>query len=73
MSNSTYTFYLHPNQCSQEFHYYPIAVKLDRCIGICDSLNNLCYKVCIPNKTEDLDLNLFSMITGINWSARYLF
>ena len=22
---------LHPNECSQEFHYYPFAVKLDMC------------------------------------------
>ena len=26
---------LHPNEYSQEFHYYPFAVKLDRCIGSC--------------------------------------
>ena len=23
---------LHPNEYSQEFHYYPFAVKLDRCL-----------------------------------------
>ena len=23
---------LHPNEYSQEFHYYPSAVKLDRCV-----------------------------------------
>ena len=26
---------LHPNEYSQGFHYYPFAVKLDRCIGSC--------------------------------------
>ena len=25
---------LHPNEYSQNFHYYPFAVKLDRCVGI---------------------------------------
>ena len=25
---------LHPNEYSQEFHYYPFAVKLDRCVEI---------------------------------------
>ena len=24
---------LHPNEYSQELHYYPFAVKLDRCAG----------------------------------------
>ena len=32
---------LHPNECSQEFHYYPFAVKLDRCNGSCNNLNGL--------------------------------
>ena len=30
---------LHPNECSQEFHYYPFAVKLDRCVGSCNTVN----------------------------------
>ena len=41
---------LHPNEYSQEFHYYPFAVKLDRCVRSCNTLNNLSNKVCIPNK-----------------------
>ena len=31
---------LHPNEYSQEFHYYPFTVKLDRCVGSC----NMCSK-----------------------------
>ena len=56
---------LHPNEYSQEFHYYPSAFKLDRCAGSCDTLNDLFNKVCFPNKTEDLNLSVLNMITGI--------
>ena len=59
---------LHPNEYSQEFHYYPFSVKLDRCVGSCNTLNDLSNKVCVPNKTEDLNLSVFNMITGINES-----
>ena len=52
---------MHPNEYMQEFHYYPFTVKLDRCIGSCN-------KVCVLNKTEDLNLSVFNMITGINES-----
>ena len=45
---------LHPNEYSQEFHYYPFAVKLDRFVGSCNTVNDLSNKVCVPNKTEDL-------------------
>ena len=59
---------LDPNEYSQQFHCYPFAVKLDRCVGSCKTLNDLSNKVCIPNKTEDLNLSVFNMITGINES-----
>ena len=59
---------LHPNEYSQKFHYYPFSVKLDRYVDSCNTLNDLSNKVCIPNKTEGLNLSVFNMITGINES-----
>ena len=59
---------LNPNECSQEFHYYPFAVKLDRCVGSCNTLINLSSKVCNLSKTEDLNLNVLNMITRVNES-----
>ena len=59
---------LYPDEYSQEFHYYPFSVKLDRCAGSCSTLSDLCNKVCIPNNTEDLSLSVFNTIAGINES-----
>ena len=59
---------LYPNEYSQEFQYYPFSVKLDRCVGSYNTLNGLSNKVCFSNKTEDLNLSLFNMISGINES-----
>ena len=50
---------LHPNDCSQEFHYYPFLVKLYRRAGSRNTLNDLSNKVCVPNKTEDLKYDCF--------------
>ena len=52
---------LHPNEYIQEFHNYPFAVKLDRSVGSCNTVNDLSSTVCIPNKTEDLNLSIFKM------------
>ena len=52
---------LHLNEFSQEFHYYPFAARLNRCLGSCNTLNDLYNKVCVPNKTEDLNLSVFNM------------
>ena len=59
---------LHRNIYNEEFHYYLFVVKLDRFVGICNTLNGLSNKVCLPNKTEDLNLSMFNMIRGINES-----
>ena len=55
---------VHPNEYSKEFHYYPFAAKFDRCVV----MNDLSNKVCVQNKTEELNLSTFNMITGINES-----
>ena len=59
---------LHANEYSQEFHYYPFAIKLDRSVGSCNTLNDLSNKVYVPNKTEDLNRRVLNLITGINES-----
>ena len=59
---------LHCNKYSQEFHYYPFAVKLNRCVG---SFNDLPNKVWISNKTEDLNviINVIQINGGITMNV----
>ena len=59
---------LHPNEYSQELNHYPFPYKLDRCLKSCNTLNDLSNKLCVPNKTENLNLRVFNMITEINKS-----
>ena len=59
---------LQPNEYSQEFQYYPFTVTLDKYFETCSTLDDLTNKICVPNKTEDLNLSVFNMITGINES-----
>ena len=47
---------------NQELHHYPFGVKLGKCVGSCNSLIDLSYRVCAPNKAEDLNIHLFNMI-----------
>ena len=53
---------------SQDLYYYPFLAKLNGCIGSCNTVIDLSNKVYVPNKTEDLNLSVFNMITGINQS-----
>ena len=40
---------------NSRLHYYQLAVKLDRCIRSFNTHNDLSNKVCVPNKTDDLN------------------
>ena len=42
--------HLHLNEYRQELHYYPLTVKLGRCVGSCDNINELSNKACVPEK-----------------------
>ena len=66
--DSTYLINLHSNEYSQKFHYCLFAVKLNSCVGSCNTVNDLSNNVCVPDKTEVLSLSLFNMIAGRNKS-----
>ena len=44
---------LHPNEQSQQLHYYTFVVKLDKYVGSCYTLNDPPNKVCVRNTAED--------------------
>ena len=59
---------LHPNEYSQELQYYSFEVKLDKCVGSCNTLNDLSNNVCVLSKTEGSKIHAFNMITRKNES-----
>ena len=57
---------LHPNRYRQELHYYLFAFKLDTCAESCNTLNDLSNKACVGNKTKDINIHVFNIVTRIN-------
>ena len=51
---------------SNELYYYSLMVSLDRCNGSCNTLDDFSSRICVPNKTEDVLLNVFSTMTRAN-------
>ena len=49
---------LHPKEYSQELHYYQFVVSLDRCVGSCNTLYGLSSRICVPNETKDLNMDV---------------
>ena len=50
LNDATYYYYLHPNEYTQELHYYSFSVKLNRCVAILLKIF-MTKKGCVPNKT----------------------
>ena len=55
---------LYHNECTQGLRYHPFAVNL--VVWEVVILLMICLIECVPNKTEDFNLNVFNIITGIN-------
>ena len=51
---------------SNELYYYPFMVNLDKFNGSYNTLHNLLSIIYAQNKIEDVNLNIFNMITTIN-------
>ena len=50
MRDSTTLVNIHLNEYSQELHCYTFAVNY-RCVGSCNTLNDLSNKVCVSDET----------------------
>ena len=48
----------HHNEYIEGLPCHPFAVNLDRCMGGCNTLDDLSNKVYVSNKTEDLNLRV---------------
>ena len=59
---------IRPNEYTQGLCYYVFVINLDKYVRSCNTLNDLSKNVYVPNAIEDLNLNVFNMITGINES-----
>ena len=49
-----------------KLNYYPFMVNLDKCSGSCNAADELSIITCVPNKTKDINVKVFNMITRIN-------
>ena len=56
------------NEYTQGLCYYVFVINLDKYVRSCNALNDLSKKVYVPNAIEDLNLNVFNIITRINES-----
>ena len=57
--------------------FYPFNIKINKCSGNCNNINNPCAKICVPDVIKDLNVKVFNLISRTNetrfikWHEKY--
>ena len=46
--------------------FYPFSVKINRCSGNCNNINDPYAKICVPNTVKDLNVRVFNLMSRTN-------
>ena len=54
------------NVNNNELVFYPFSIKISKCSGSCNSINDPYAKVCVPDVIKDLNVKLFNLMSRTN-------
>ena len=46
--------------------FYPFSIKVSKCSGNCNNINNPYAKLCVPNVIKDLNVKVFNLMSRAN-------
>ena len=46
--------------------FYPFSIKISKCSGNCNNINNSYAKTCVPDIIKNLNVKLFNLMSGTN-------
>ena len=46
--------------------FYPFSIKINKCSGNCDNINNPYAKICVPDVTKDSNFKVFNLMSRTN-------
>ena len=46
--------------------FYPFSIKINKCSGNCNNINDPYAKICVPDTVEDLNVKVFNLMTLTN-------
>ena len=46
--------------------FYPFSIKISKCSGNCNNINNPYAKICVPDIIKNLNIKVFNLISGTN-------
>ena len=46
--------------------FYPFSVKVNKCSGNCNNINDPYAKICVPDTVKDLNVRVFNLMSRTN-------
>ena len=46
--------------------FYPFSIKVNKCSGSCNSINDPYAKLCVPDVVKNINVKVFSLMSRIN-------
>ena len=57
---------------ANELVFYPYSIKVNKCSGSCNDINNPYAKLCIPDVVKKINVKPFNLISRINETRQML-
>ena len=51
---------------NNEPEFYPFSIKVNKCSGSCNNVNNPYAKLCVPDVVKKINLKVFNLISWTN-------
>ena len=46
--------------------FYPDSIKINRCKGSCNTINNPYAKICVPDQIKNINVKVFNLLSRTN-------
>ena len=54
------------NLNTNEPMFYPYSIKINKCIGICNTINDPYAKICVPDEIKTTNVKVFNLMSRTN-------
>ena len=54
------------NIISNEPSFYPYSIKVNKCSGSCNNINNPFLKLCVPDIVKNINVKVFNLMSRTN-------
>ena len=54
------------NLNTNEPMFYPYSIKINRCKGSCNTINNPYTKICVPDQIKNINVKVFNLLLRTN-------